>query len=104
MQKMQPLILVFLATIDQYSVNNNGAVTDFSPPNQLIKFCKLLDESNNLQSQIKKATTAEQIIAIAASNGYEISHKELRTWSKELAASYFPWSEKGNEWRRNFFS
>ena len=75
-----------------------------SPSNQLINFIKLADESNDLQSQIKEVTTAEQIIAIAASNGYEISCKELRTWSKELKAPYFPWAEKGNEWRRNFFS
>ncbi|WP_159098327.1 Nif11-like leader peptide family natural product precursor [Synechococcus sp. WH 8016] len=75
-----------------------------SPPNQLINFCAILSERNDLQSQIKEATTCEQIIAIAASNGYEISYKELRTWSKELKAPYFPWAEKGNEWRRNFFS
>jgi hypothetical protein len=74
-----------------------------SPSNQLINFCKLLDESNDLQSQIKQATTPKQIIAIAASNGCEISYKELRIWSKELKASYFPWAQKGNEWRRNFF-
>jgi hypothetical protein len=78
-------------------------VTDSSTPNQLINFCKLLDESNDLQSQTKEATTPKQIIAIAASNGYEISYKELRIWSKELKAPYFPWAGKGNEWRRNFF-
>ena len=73
------------------------------PPDQLINFCKLLDESKDLQSQIKEATTPKQIIAIAASNGYEISYETLRIWSKELKAPYFPWAEKGNEWRRNFF-
>ncbi|QNI87581.1 Nif11-like leader peptide family natural product precursor [Synechococcus sp. ROS8604] len=79
-------------------------MTDSSPSNKLINFCKLLDESNDLQSQIKQATTPKQIIAIAASNGRKISYKELRIWSKELKAPYFPWAEKGNEWRRNFFS
>ena len=79
-------------------------MSDFLPPNQLINFLKLVDESNDLQSQIKEAATPKQIIAIAASNGYEISYKELRTWSKELKAPYFPWAEQGNEWRRNFFS
>ena len=75
-----------------------------SPSNKLINFCKLLDESEDLQSQTKEATTAEQVIAIAASNGYEISYKELRIWSKELRAPYFPWAQKGDQWRRNFFS
>ena len=74
-----------------------------SPSNKLINFYKLVDESNDLQSQVMEATTAKQLIAIAASNGYEISYKELRMRSKELTAPYFPWAEKGNEWRRNFF-
>tara|TARA_Y100000385_G_scaffold30707_1_gene28960 strand:- start:237 stop:368 length:132 start_codon:yes stop_codon:yes gene_type:complete len=43
-------------------------VSDFLPPNQLINFLKLVDESNDLQSQIKEATIPKQIIAIAASN------------------------------------
>ena len=78
-------------------------MSDLSHPDQLINFCKLIDERNDLQSQVKEATTAKQIIAIAASNGYEISYEEIRLWSKELRAPYFPWAEKGNEWRRNFF-
>ena len=84
--------------------NLSSAVDTRSPSNNLINFCKLLDESEDLQSQTKEATTAEQVIAIAASNGYEISYEELRIWSKELRAPYFPWAQKGDQWRRNFFS
>ena len=75
-----------------------------SPPNQLIQFCKLLSTDISLQRQVKGAISPEQIIELAACKGYEISHNELRTWSKDLAAPYFPWSEMGNEWRRNFFN
>ena len=74
-----------------------------TPSNQLTAFCKSLNENNDLQSQIQEAKTAKQIIAIAALNGHEISFNELRIWSKELKAHYFPWAEMGNEWRRNFF-
>lgn len=74
-----------------------------SPSDQLINFCSLLNESKKLQSQVKEAKTANQIIKIAESNGFKISQKELRFWSKELKANYFPWAEMGNEWRRNFF-
>ena len=70
---------------------------------KLLSFCKLLDKRRDLQSKTKEATTVNQIIEIAVSNGCEISYNELRFWSKELKAPYFPWSEKGNEWRRNFF-
>ncbi len=75
-----------------------------SNPNQLILFCKLLNEDKILQSQVKAAVTPKHIIELAASKGCEISHSELRSWSKELTAPYFPWSEMGNEWRRNFFN
>ena len=81
---------------------DEGLGNKFPTPEELWK--ETFSESNDLQSQIKEAATCEQIIAIAASNGYEISYKELRTWSKELMAPYFPWAEKGNEWRRDFFS
>ena len=70
---------------------------------ELTRFCKSIEESTDLQSQVKEVKNAKQILAIAASNGYKISYKELRFWSKELKATYFPWAEMGDEWRRNFF-
>ena len=73
------------------------------PSDQLIHFCNLLAASNELQARVKQATAAIEIVAIAESIGCEISCKELRFWSKELRATYFPWSEMGNEWRRDFF-
>ena len=74
-----------------------------NPPDSLTDFCKLLEGSNNLQSQVKEARSPEQIIEIAESEGHEISKEDLRFWSKELAAPYFPWSQRGDEWRRTFF-
>jgi hypothetical protein len=72
-------------------------------PNKIMRFCNLVDKSKELLAQLKVATSAKEIIEIAASNRYGISYKELRFWSKELKASFSPWSERGNEWRRNFF-
>ena len=75
-----------------------------NPSNELTAFCRLLEKDKNLRLQVKEANCPQQIIDLAASLGQEISNKELRIWSKELRATYFPWSEKGDEWRRNFFS
>ena len=62
---------------------------DFAPPSEnLIRFCKLLDIRPDLQSQIKEAKTAKQIIEIAVSNGCDISYHELRFWSKETACGH----------------
>ena len=83
----------------------DDSMDDFAPPSEnLLRFCKLLDNRPDLQAQTKEAKTAKQIIETAVSNGCDISYYELRFWSKELKATYFPWSEMGKEWRRNFFS
>ena len=74
------------------------------PSSELIAFCKILEKDNNLQAQVKEANCPQQIMDLAASLGQEISSTELRIWSKELRAPYFPWAEKGDQWRRNFFS
>jgi predicted ribosomally synthesized peptide with nif11-like leader len=63
----------------------------------------LLELDNNLQVKVKAAENPQQIINIAESTGYVISQQELRTWSAELSAHYFPWATQGNEFRRNFF-
>ena len=73
------------------------------PPEALVAFVKVLEQDRDLQSKIKAAENPQQIIDIAESRGFAISPLELRTWSKELTANYFPWASKGNEFRRNFF-
>jgi predicted ribosomally synthesized peptide with nif11-like leader len=73
------------------------------PPKALSSFCKALDENSALQSKVKAAENPQRIIEIAASTGHDISSVELRIWSRELVADYFPWATKGHEWRRNFF-
>ena len=73
------------------------------PSEALLAFTKFLEKDEDLQSKIKAAENPQQIIDIAESEGFTISPLELRTWSKELSADYFPWATKGNEFRRNFF-
>jgi len=72
-------------------------------PDSLITFCKLLEQDKALQLKVKEAKHPKQIIEFAASCGCIVSSRELRLWSKELTAPYFPWSQMGNEWRRKFF-
>ena len=78
-------------------------VEAMNPPDSLLAFCKELEVNNTLQSQVKESKSPDQIIEIAASIGHEISIKDLRFWSRELSAPYFPWSEMGHTFRRNFF-
>ena len=73
------------------------------PSQALLAFITLIERDRNLQSTIKVAENPQQIIDIAESTGCPISHLELRTYSSELSAHYFPWAAKGNEFRRTFF-
>ena len=73
------------------------------PPASLSAFCQYLDNNTLAQAQVKETTSASQIIQLAKLNGFEITISELRSWSRELKATYFPWSQRGNQWRRDFF-
>ena len=72
-------------------------------PDELIKFARFLSENEEAQSQIKSAQNPSEIVAIAESNGFNISIDELRVASRELSASYWTWAGRTREWRRNFF-
>lgn len=71
---------------------------------EIKKFIDIIEKDESMQTNVKRANTPDQIIQIAESVGINISMKQLRFWSKELKAPYFPWSEKGDQWRRKFFS
>ena len=71
---------------------------------EIKEFVSLLDKDERLQELVKTAKVPEQIIEIAESVGIKISMKQLRFWSRELTAPYFPWAEKGYPWRREFFA
>ena len=73
------------------------------PSKPFIAFIKFLEKDEDLQSKIKVAENPQQMIDIAESTGFTISHFDLRTYSSDLSAHYFPWATKGNEFRRNFF-
>lgn len=55
------------------------------------------------QQRLSMATTPAQITALAAELGFTVTVQELRQVSRELCAPWWPWSEKGNAWRRSFF-
>jgi len=73
------------------------------PPQSLLEFCKRLERDPDLQASVKATEKPHQIVDIASSLGLQFSVLELRVWSRELVADFFPWAKRGNEWRRNFF-
>ena len=68
------------------------------------EFVDLLDKDANLQALVKAAKTPGEFLRIAELEGIKISVNQLRFWSRELKAPYFPWAGMGNQWRQEFFA
>lgn len=68
------------------------------------EFVDLLDKDANLQALVKAAKTPGEFLRIAELEGIKISMNQLRFWSRELKAPYFPWAGMGNQWRQEFFA
>ncbi|QNI66374.1 Nif11-like leader peptide family natural product precursor [Synechococcus sp. BMK-MC-1] len=66
-------------------------------------FVDALERSPEHQQRVSEATTPEQITALAADLDYSVSARDLRAVSRDLCATWWPWSEKGHAWRRGFF-
>jgi hypothetical protein len=66
-------------------------------------FIDALERSPEHQQRVSEATTPEQITALAADLGCLVSTQDLRAVSRDLCATWWPWSEKGHAWRRAFF-
>jgi predicted ribosomally synthesized peptide with nif11-like leader len=66
-------------------------------------FINILEKDKSMQMRVKESTSPNQIIQIAESTGINISIEELRYWSRELQAQYFPWSGHKDQRRRKFF-
>ena len=68
------------------------------------EFVDLLDKDAKLQALVKAAKAPGEILRIAELGGIKISMNQLRFWSRELKAPYFPWAGMGNQWRQEFFA
>jgi predicted ribosomally synthesized peptide with nif11-like leader len=69
----------------------------------LIQFCTHCDNNAELQAQVSSATSADQLVAIAAEAGFTFSVAELAKGAPELSATYWPWAGKGFRARKAFF-
>lgn len=66
-------------------------------------FVDAVERSHEHQQRVSVATTPDQITALAAELGCSVSIQDLRAVSRDLCATWWPWSEKGHAWRRAFF-
>ena len=70
----------------------------------LVRFLAHAEESPHLQQRLRGSAHASQVIELAAECGFMLELKELRSASKELCASWWPWSGRDRAWRQAFFT
>lgn len=95
--------LVNLWAEEPLSFSQRASMSSSTPPSNLRRFCQLLDNDVSLQEQVQSAVTPDTLLTLAASAGFPVTASELRSWSGQLSAPYFPWAGKGTAWRRSFF-
>jgi len=69
----------------------------------LLQFCNYCDSNAELQVQVSSASSADELVAIAADAGFGFSVADLAKAAPELSASYWPWAGKGFQARKAFF-
>lgn len=69
----------------------------------LIRFARAAAADVDLQAQIQASTTADQIVALAAARGYTFNTADLRDYSRNLGAPFWPWADRVDSERRRFF-
>ncbi|NDC15114.1 MAG: Nif11 family protein [Synechococcaceae bacterium WB9_2_170] len=70
----------------------------------IVEFVRLVEGDSGLQARIKVCSTPAEVIALAAEHQCVLTAQELRKFSRDLSASYWPWSARGYDWRRQFFA
>ena len=69
----------------------------------LVRFVAHAEESPHLQQRLRGSAHASQVVELAAECGFVVSLEELRKASKELYASWWPWTGRERAWCRAFF-
>jgi predicted ribosomally synthesized peptide with nif11-like leader len=70
----------------------------------LYLFTALAAFNTALQEQLQSASSPQEIVAIAAEKGYQISVEQLGLLSHRLNEAYWAWSGRGERWRQRFFA
>ncbi len=67
-------------------------------------FTALATFSSPVQEKLRRVQSPEEIVAIAADNGYRITVPQLSFFSRCLNGDHWVWSRRGDHWREGFFA
>jgi len=67
-------------------------------------FTALAAFNRSIQERLQSVQSPEEIVAIAAEKGYQITVAQLSLFSRRLTAPHWVWSGRGDDWRQRFFA
>lgn len=67
-------------------------------------FAALAAFSKDIQEKLRQAQTPDEIVAIAAEHGYQITWQQLSHYASRLNGDHWIWVQKGEAWRERFFA
>lgn len=70
----------------------------------LYLFAALAAFSKDLQEKLRDVQTPDEIVAIAADHGYQITWQQLNHYASCLNGDHWIWARKGGAWRERFFA
>lgn len=71
---------------------------------QFYLFAALASFNRTLQERLRNVDTPQEIIQLAADQGYHISIHQLEHHAGSLTASHWVWNNHEEPWRNEFFS
>lgn len=72
--------------------------------NDLVSFAQLASTDGALQAQLVATTNPAQIVTLAQSRGFHFTEADLRDYSRNLGSSHWPWANRSDAARRQFFN
>lgn len=85
-------------------MNNSERKQKQNAPKSLLGFAQECSEHQSLRDQVSKAKTPEEVISLAKQAGFFVTIEDLFEASRDLAASYWPWTGQSRNFRKKFFS
>lgn len=60
--------------------------------------------SKEAQQRLQSVQSAQEIVALAAEKGYQITVEQLSHFSRRLQEPHWVWNQHDEQWGRDFFS
>ena len=91
----------FDTTYENFTIYSRNL--DLRPELDLISFVRLSESDKFLQEEISNCGNSQKLEKVLKKHECQFTIQEIASASRDLAASYWPWSQKDRQQRKDFF-